>query len=168
MCNFNKQSEDTKAFLHLFMSKAAESIGGSNFLLALIEAMKTKQPHPLMIKACQIASNNTIIKWNKVVFKDKVELLEAILATHRSSEEPDFNILNEPNAKKKKNILNTVRALTPIEFVVTPQNQNDGEGFSFKVFDTISDEKVTLNPVFIALFFCSVEFTKKALKYKMD
>ena len=42
MCNFNKQNEDTKASIHLFMKKASEDIGGANFLLALIEAMKTK------------------------------------------------------------------------------------------------------------------------------
>ena len=60
-----------------------------------------------------------------------------------------------------------VRALTPIEFIVTPQNQNDGGGFSFKVFDTIKDDYVTMNPIFIAMFFCSVEFTKKALKYEI-
>ena len=42
MCNFNKQTSDTKALIHLFMTKAAQNIGGANFLLALIEAMKEK------------------------------------------------------------------------------------------------------------------------------
>ncbi len=167
MCNFNKQSEDTKELIHLFMKKAAESVGGINFLLALIEAMKTKKPNALMYKECQIASNNTIIKWNKVVFRDKVEILEEILQVHRSSEDPDFNILNNENVKKRKKILNMVRTLAPLEFVVTPQNPKDGGGFSFKVFDTIEDENVTLNPIFIALFFCSTEFIKKALKYEI-
>ena len=165
MCNFNKQSEDTKALIHLFMSKASQNVGGTNFLLALIEAMKSKKPHPLMLKECQVASNNSIIKWNKTVFKDKVDLISEILALHRSSEEPDFNILNVENAKKRKNIINMVRALTPIEFIVTPQNPNDGNGFDFKVFDTLKDDEVTFNPIFIAMFFCSTEFTKKALKY---
>jgi hypothetical protein len=165
MCNFNKQTEDTKALIHLFMKKAAENVGGTNFLLALLEAMKQKRPNPLMYKECQIASNNTIIKWNKKVFKDKVDLLEEILVTHKSSEDPDFNILNVANQKRKKNILNMVKTLAPIEFVVTPQNPNDGGGFSFKVFESIEDDDVKLNPIFIAMFFCSVEFTKKALKY---
>jgi len=167
MCNFNKQSSDTKALIHLFMKKAAENVGGTNFLLALIEAMKTKKPNPLMYKGCQIASENTIIKWNKVVFKDKVEVLEDILAAHRSSEEPDFNILSQDSDKKKKNIVNMVRTLAPIEFIVTPQNHKDGGGFSFKVFDTIEDDNVVLNPIFIAMFFCSTEFIKKALKYEI-
>ena len=165
MCNFNKQSEDTKALIHLFMKKAAENVGGANFLLALMEAMKKQKPNALMFKGCQIASENTIIKWNKVVFKDKVEVLEEILAAHRSSEEPDFNILNNDNIKKKKNVLNMVRTLAPLEFVVTPQNHKDGGGFDFKVFETIEDDNVVLNPIFIAMFFCSTEFIKKALKH---
>jgi hypothetical protein len=165
MCNFNNQSEDTKLVISLFMKKAAQTIGGVNFLLALVEAMRSKKPHPLMMKECQIASNNTIIKWNKKVFKDKVDVLEYILVAHRESQEKDFNILNEENKKKRKNILNMVRTLSPIKFVVTPQNPNDGGGFSFEVFDLIEDDVVKLNPIFVAMFFCSVEFTKKAIKY---
>jgi len=167
MCNFNKQSEDTKALIHLFMKKAAENVGGTNFLLALIEAMKTKKPNALMFKGCQIASEHTIIKWNKVIFKDKVEVLEEILAAHRSSENPDFNILSDKSDKKKKAIINMVRTLAPVEFMVTPQNHNDGSGFNFKVFETIEDDNVVLNPIFIAMFFCSTEFIKKALKYEI-
>lgn len=167
MCNFNKQTEDTKALIHLFMTKAAENVGGTNFLLELMEAMKAKKPYALSEKNSQVASNHTIIKWNKVVFKDKVDLIRTILDNHRSEEEPDFNILSEPNAKKRKNILNMVRTLTPLEFVVTPQNHKDGGGFNFKVFDAISDDEVKLNPIFITMFFCSTEFTKKALKYKI-
>ncbi|MCD6191571.1 MAG: hypothetical protein J7K14_08570 [Sulfurimonas sp.] len=167
MCNFNKQSEDTKALIHLFMNKAAENVGGANFLLALVEAMKKQKPNALMFKGCQIASENTIIKWNKVVFKDKVEVLEEILTAHRSSEDPDFNILSEENSKKRKAIVNMVRTLAPVEFIVTPQNHKDGSGFDFKVFETIEDDNVVLNPIFVAIFFCSTEFIKKALKYQI-
>ncbi len=165
MCNFNKQNEETKAMIHLFMTKAAENVGGTNFLLGLIEAMKSKKPHALSEKNSQVASNNTIIKWNKVVFKDKVDLIQSILDLHKSSENPNFNIIDVESQKKKKNIINMVRALTPVEFIVTPQNQNDGSGFNFKVFEKISDDEVILNPIFIAMFFCSTDFIKKALKY---
>ena len=167
MCNFNKQNDDTKALIHLFMAKAALNVGGANYLLALIEAMKTKKPNALCEKNSQAASNHTIIKWNKVVFKDKVDLIQSILDEHKSSENPDFNILNSKNLKRQKNILNMVRALAPIEFIVTPQNPNDGSGFSFKVFETLENDNVTLNPIFVAMFFCSLEFTKKALKYEI-
>jgi len=167
MCNFNKQTDDAKALIHLFMKKAAENIGGTNFLLSLIEAMKTKRPNPLMYKEKKISSNNTTIRWNKVVFKDKVDILEEILIQHKSSENPDFNILNNDNAKKRKNILNMVKTLAPIEFIVTPQNPNDGNGFNFKIFDIVKEDNVKMNPIFIAMFFCSTEFTKKALKYEI-
>jgi hypothetical protein len=149
------------------MEKAAQNIGGTNFLLALIEAMKSKKPHSLAEKNSQVASNNTIIKWNKVVFKDKVDLIQSILDEHKSSENPDFNILNVENQKRKKNILNMIRTLAPVEFVVTPQNPNDGGGFNFKVFETLEDDNVTLNPIFVAMFFCSTEFIKKAIKYEI-
>jgi len=165
MCNFNKQNEDTKALIHLFMQKAAENVGGANFLLLLIEAMKAKKPSALTLKEKQVSSNNSTIKWNKVVFKDKADVLDTILLEHRSSENPDFNILNNENAKKRKNILNMVKTLAPLEFVVTPQNPNDGEGFNFKIFETVDDDNVKINPIFVAMFFCSTEFTKKALKY---
>ncbi|MEA2072134.1 MAG: hypothetical protein U9O86_01000 [Campylobacterota bacterium] len=167
MCNFNKQSEETRLIIHLFLTKAAENVGGTNFLLALLEAMKSKKPHALCEKNSQVASNNTIIKWNKVIFKDKVDLLQTILDQHRTAENPTLNILDEENQKRRKNIVNMVRTLTPIEFVVTPQNSNDGGGFNFKVFDKISDDEVVLNPIFMAMFFCSTEFTKKALKYEI-
>ncbi len=165
MCNFNKQNKETKEFIHLFMKKAAENVGGINYLLALIEAIKANKPNALTLGVKQVASNNTIIRWNKVIFKDKVDLIEKILAMHRNSEDPDFNILTIENTKMKKNIMNAICALSPVEFVVTPQNKNDGSGFSFKIFDTIAKENVKLNPIFIAIFFCSAEFTKKALKY---
>ena len=165
MCNFNKQNEETKLFISLFMKKAAQNVGGENFLLSLIEAMKLKKPNPLMIKECQIASNNTIIKWNKKVFKDKITILEEIIFSHKSLENTNFNILENENAKKRKNILNMVKTLSPIEFFVTPQNPNDGSGFSFKLFDTISNDYVQLNPIFVAMFFCGTEFTKKSFRF---
>ena len=167
MCNFNKQSEDTKALMHLFMKKAAQNVGGVNFLLELIEALKAKKPNALMLKEKQVNSSHTTLKWNKVVFKDKVDVLQAILFLNQDSQNPDFNILNNENAKKRKVILNTIKTLSPIEFTVTPQNQNDGAGFNFKVFDRVGDDNVKMNPIFVAIFFCSTDFTKKALKYEV-
>ncbi len=166
MCNFNDLNEDTKTFLNLFMQKAASSIGGTNYLLSLIEAIRSKHS-PLLSVKTQVASNHTIIKWDKVIFKDKFLVLENIMIAHKESQERDYNILNEPNQKKKKKILNFAKTLKPIEFVVTPQNPNDGNGFSFGVFDTfdLDNDTVVLNPIFLAFFFCSVEFTKKAIKY---
>ena len=165
MCNFNNQTEDTKALIHLFLTKAAQNVGGVNPLLVLIEAMKAQKPHALTYKACKIDSEKATITWNKLVFKDKFEVLESVLVAHRSSEDPDFNILNNDNQKQKKKILNMVKTLAPIEFIVTPKDSEDGGGFNFKVFDTIENDCVKINPIFVSMFFCSTEFTKKALKY---
>ena len=167
MCNFNKQNEETRAMIHLFMTKASENVGGINPLLALMEAMKAQKPNALVYKGCKISSDKTTIAWNKIVFKDKFEVLEAILLAHKSSEEPDFNILNNDNAKQKKKILNMVRTLAPVEFIVTSNDPLDGAGFNFKVFESIEDDNVKMNPIFVAMFFCSTEFTKKALKYTL-
>lgn len=167
MCNFNKQSSDNQALIHLFMTKASENIGGTNFLLALIEAMRAHKPHPLTFKGCKISSPNAVISWNKIVFKDKFDLLNEIIISHKSSEGLDFNILKHDNAKKTKNVLNMVKTLTPLEFIVTPKDENDGAGFSFKIFESNTPEYVKINPIFVSMFFCSAEFTKKALKYEI-
>lgn len=165
MCNFNKQSDDAKTLIHLFMKKSSEALGGVNFLLSLIETMKENKPNALVNKNKRIKSVEATIEWNKVVFKDKYDILEEIIRSQKSSEEPNFNILENESAKKAKKILNMVKTLAPIEFTVTVNGLNDNDGFNFKVFDKLEKEFVSINPIFIAMFFCSTEFTKKALKY---
>lgn len=167
MCNFNQQDDDTKSIIHLLLAKAANEVGGANFFLSLLEAIKAIHPHPLMEKKCQIQTNKMSISWNKVIFKDKIDTLQEIIATHKSAEGYNFNILAHEKQKKQKNILNMVRALSPLQFTVLPKNENDGNGFSFGVFDLIENNNVTINPLFVAIFFCSTEFTKKALNYKI-
>ncbi len=167
MCNFNKQNENTKALIHLFMKKCADALGGSNFLLGLLEAMKEKRPNALMFNGCRIDSKEASITWNKIVFKDKFDILEEIIRSHKSSEDQDFNILQSDSEKKKKKILNMIKTLAPIEFTITPLNTEKGEGFNFKIFETIEDDYVKINPIFAAMFFCSVEYAKKALKYEI-
>jgi len=166
MCNFNKQNENTKELLHLLINKLAQKVGGANFLLGLIEKMKENKPNALMHKDRKIISQKLSISWNKVVFKDKIDVLEEILHTRKSSKGIEFNILDEENAKKRKKILNMIKTLSPITFVITPRDDNEAEGFEFTPFETTKDGQVSINPIFMAMFFCSNEFTKKALKYE--
>jgi hypothetical protein len=166
MCNFNKQTQETKEFIHLFMLHASKNVGGVNFLLALIEMMKSNKPNALLNKKCFIESKDVTIKWEKVIFKDKFEVLESILVLHKSSQSQDLNILDVPNEKQKKKILNMVKTLSPIEFIITPKDAKNGNGFNFKVFESIEDNNVKINPIFVAMFFCSVEYTKKAIKFE--
>ncbi|WP_321777205.1 hypothetical protein [Sulfurimonas sp.] len=165
MCNFNKQDEDAKLLIHMLLSKCAQNVGGANFLLGLIEAMKKNKPNPLTHKGTKINSEHLSITWNKTVFKDKLDILEEVIHSHKSDEGQNFNILENDNAKKSKKILNMVKTLSPITFVVTPQNPENGTGFDFKIFESIEDNCVKLNPIFVAMLFCSTEYTKKALKY---
>jgi len=164
MCNFNKHDEEAKAYIHLFMTKASQSVGGVNLLLSLIEAIKEKKPNALIVADKKVISKGSKIEWNKVVFKDKFDVLNEVIISHRSSEGYNFNILDTDSPKKAKKILNMVKTLAPIEFVVTA---DDGDGFNFKVFDKIEDDFVSINPIFIAMFFCSAEFTKKSIKYEI-
>ncbi|MBL0707495.1 MAG: hypothetical protein JJW00_00395 [Sulfurimonas sp.] len=165
MCNFNKQNEDTKLLINLLMSRCVDTVGGVNFFLGLLEAMKKHKPNPLMFKGTKISSEHLIIEWNKTVFKDKLDILEEVVRSHKSTQGLDFNILENDNDKKSKKILNMVKALAPITFKITSQNPNNGSGFDLKIFESIKDDCVKLNPIFVAMFFCSTEYSKKALKY---
>ncbi len=165
MCNFDKQNDDTKLLIHLFMKKSADALGGINFLLKLIESMKEQKPNALIYKSRCIKSDEATIEWNKTVFKDKFDVLEDIIRFHKSLEETHCNILENKGTKKAKKILNMVRTLAPIKFTITPLGHSEDDELSFKVFDNIEDNFASLNPIFVAMFFCSTEFTKKALKY---
>ncbi len=167
MCNFNKQSDETKALIHLLMEKCAQTVGGANFLLGLIEAMKEKKPNALILSACKVDSKELKISWNKIVFKDKFDVLEEVIRSHKSSEDQDFNILQNESQKKQKKILNMVKTLAPVEFTVITKNSQTHSGFNFKIFETVEENYVKINPIFAAMFFCSTEYMKKALKYEL-
>ncbi|MBD3824652.1 MAG: hypothetical protein IE916_09110 [Epsilonproteobacteria bacterium] len=164
MCNFNKHDDDTKLLIHLFMSKCAEALGGANALLSLLESMRAQKPHPLIYDKCLIKSSHAAISWNKAVYVEKLRTLEHLLAEHKSAKEPNFNILEHKNKKIQKEISNTVKAMRPIEFIVKPHDSSLG-GFEFEPFEFVEEGYVKLNPLFVAFFFCSVEYTKKALNY---
>jgi len=167
MCNFNKQSSETKALMHLLLKKCADSVGGANFLLSLLETMKEKKPNALMYSGCKIDSKEVSIRWNKIVFKDKLDVLEELIRSHDSSEGMDFNILENESQKRKKKIINMIKTLAPIEFTVTPNDIENSQGFNFKIFENTTDSIVTINPIFIAMFFCSTEYMKQSLKYNI-
>ena len=167
MCNFNKHNEDTKALMHLLIQKCAEAVGGANFLLGLHEAIKEKKPNALISSACKVDSKELNIRWNKIVFKDKFDVLEEAVRSHKSTENPDFNLLQNDSQKKKKKILNMVKTVARFEVIVTVKNSEDFGGFNFKIFETIEDDYVKVNPIFAAMFFCSTEYMKKALRYEI-
>jgi len=160
--NFNNLDDTAKQLYHDKLLECADSYGGVNFFLQLVEALRATKPHPLIEKNCNFYFSLGSIKWNKVIFKDKLTLL----LTARSSESKNNNLLPSPNDKSYKSVMNLIRTLKPIKFVVKPKNIKDGEGFALQPFEIINDNVTRLNPLFDALFFSSIDTVRQILTYK--
>ena len=161
MCDFNNLDESEKEKYHLMMMECADAFGGINFFLQLLEGIRKTTPHPLTAKHSEFKFSRGTVRWEKVIFKDKLTLLFKI----RVNESERGNLLPAKDDKEYKNVMNLIRTLSPIEFTVTPKNLKDGDGFTFKPFDKIDEETTLLNPIFDAMFFCSVDTIKKVLSY---
>jgi len=161
MCNFNALSNEEKSIYHQKILKCADSFGGKSFFLHLLEAIRANKPHPIVSADKRFDMELGSIKWNKVIFNDKLQLL--LKARVKEGEQDNF--LPNVGDKNYKKILNVVRTLKPIVFQVTPSDISHGSAFFVQPFDVIDENKTKLNPIFDALFFCSVETIKKALNY---
>ena len=162
MCNFNTLSDEQKQLHHLKLIECANSFGGKNFFLHLLESIRDTKPHPLVSGQMSFTSEMGSITWNKVIYNDKLQLL----LKARQNETLQDNLLPHKNEKNYKKVLNVVRTLKPIVFHVKPANAANGSGFFFQAFDIIDENTTKLNPIFDALFFCSVDTIKKILNYK--
>jgi len=161
MCDFNNLTDEEKLHYHTLLLDAAEKFGGKNFFLHLIEAIRETKPHPLTAANRTFTMELGEIKWNKVIFSDKLQLLQKV-RTHESERQ---NLLPEESAGNYKKVLNLVRTLKPIVFHVKPANKEDGPGFFFQPFEVVDEKTTRLNPLFDALFFCAVPTVKKILNY---
>ncbi len=162
MCDFNSLSDEEKKLHHDKLLQCANNFGGKNFFLHLLEAIRETKPHPLIAANSEFDMELGSIKWNKVIFNDKLQLL----IKARVNEGKQDNLLPGKEEKSFKKILNLVRALKPIVFHVKPANKEDGPGFYFQTFDVIDENKTKLDPLFDAVFFCSVANIKKVLNYE--
>jgi hypothetical protein len=162
MCDFNTLTDEEKRLHHQKLLDCANAFGGKNFFLHLLEAIRESKSHPLIAGNSEFNIELGTIKWNKVIFNDKLQLL----IKARINEGKQDNLLPAKDAKNYKKVLNVVRTLKPIVFHVKPANEEDGSGFFFQAFDIIDENTTKLNPVFDALFFCSVDTVKKVLNYE--
>ena len=162
MCDFNTLTDEEKKLHHEKLLNCANNFGGKNFFLQLLEAIRETKPHPLTAGNSEFRIELGTITWNKAIFNDKLQ----VLVKARTNESKQDNFLPKPDEKNYKKILNVVRTLKPIVFRVTPADKYDGAGFFFQAFDVIDENKTKLNPVFDALFFCSVDTVKKVLNYE--
>jgi len=162
MHHFNNLDDTQKRVYHEQLLGYAQSIGGVNFFLQLLEAIREAKPHPLTAANREFTVEVATIKWNKAIFQDKIQLLQKA----RIKESEQNNLLPNKGDKGYKKILNLVRTLKPIVFTVMPLRREDGAGFILQPFDVIAEHTTKLNPIFDALFFCSVDTVKKVLNYK--
>jgi len=161
MCDFNNLDSAAKTAYHNQLLKCAEAFGGVNYFLQLLEGIRKSKPHPLTAKNSEFRFSRGIVKWEKVIFKDKLTLLTAI----RVNENKDGNLIPSTDDKSFKKVMNLLRTIQPIEFLIMPKNNKDGEGFTFHAFDIVDKETTKINPIFDAVFFCSVDTIKKVLTY---
>lgn len=162
MCDFNALDDAAKAALHDELTRCADALGGTNFFLQLLEAIRQTKPHPITAANCEFKCSRGTVSWTKPIFKDKASLFMQT----RSGEGERGNFLPDVKEKEYKKVLNLVRALAPIRFTVLPKKTNGLEGFEVRPFDRIDDTTTRINPLFDILFFCSVETAKKVLSYQ--
>ena len=162
MCNFHKLSDEEKLHYHKLLLTCATNFGGLNFFLQLVEQLRDSSTHPLCSRHQDFLFALGTIRWGKVIFNDKVQLIERI----RKEKHKNGNFLPHKEAKDYKRVLNLIRTLSPITFSVRPALRDNGEGFDFKAFDIIDNEITKINPIFDALFFCPISTVKTILEYK--
>ena len=135
----------------------AKLFGGKNHFLSLIESLRKSHPNPLMSKDASFSYEKGTVKWEKVIFKEKVILLIDII--NRSNE--DYNLMPNEKIKGYKTIRNLLRTIGPMKFVVSPKNTKDGKGFSISPIEIIDSKTCRLNFMFEVLFFLPVSLVKK-------
>jgi len=161
MSDFNTPSNEEKKQQHQKLRHCAESFGGEDRFLQLLEAIRETKPHPIVATDSRFVMQSGTIIWNKVIFDSTLQqLLKA-----RTHESEQGNLLPGKGAKNHKKVLNIVRTLKPIIFHVRPAAKEDGSGFFFQPFEVIDENTTRLNPVFDALFFRSVASVKSVLAY---
>lgn len=141
------------------LNTCAESFGGKNHFLKLLESLREANPHPLISKHSIFRCDVGYIKWNKVIFDDKLQLLKKV----RIEKNEEGNLLSG----NKKNVVNLVRTLKPLEFKINPKNKKEGEGFTVVPFQILDEKTTKIDPLFDAIFFAPIHTVKKMMKQTM-
>ena len=157
MTHYDSIDNDIKQVLKNQLIKNAKSLGGKNRFLSLIEAIRMAHPHPLMAKDASYRSKKGFIKWEKVIYKEKVNLLLTLIK--KSDGNP--NLMPEKGDKNYKKIRNLMRTIGPIKFEVRPKNSKDGGGFIFNLIEIVDKNTCQLSFMFEVLFVLPIKLIKK-------
>ena len=158
---FNDLDTQTKNQLHTELTKKANSIGGVNFFLQMIEDIRNEKPNSLINKTATFHYTKGKITWGKAIFKETLSLL----FTSMKKEEKDGDMLNGLTPKVYKETMNMMRTLKPVIITLTPKEENLGEGFNLNILDSSEPKKTKVDIYFKIIYFYNIEFAKEALSY---
>ena len=157
MTHYTLLDDSTKKYYKKQITNCAQSLGGKNYFLQLLEVIRATHPHPLMAKDYLFRFTHGTVKWKKVIFKEKVFLLIELFKDRESN----GNLMPRKGAKRYKTIMNLLRTMGPMEFEIRPKNSKNGEGFILHPFDIIDENTVRLNFMFEVLFFLPLYIVKQ-------
>ena len=157
MTNYKLLDDATKQYYKKQITNCAQSLGGKNYFLQLLEEIRVTHPHPLMAKDYSFRFAHGIVKWKKVIFKEKVLLFIELFKNKTSNE----NIMPKKGDKRYKTIMNLLRTIGPMEFEIRPKNSKNGDGFILHPFDIIDENTLHLNFMFEVLFFLPLYIVKQ-------
>ena len=153
MTNYESLDDEKKLDLKNQIIKNATSLGGKNHFLSLIESLRVSHPHPLMSKAASFSFDKGIIKWKKIIFKEKVDLL---IRLSRDNDR-DGNLMPKDGDRNYKTIINLLRTIGPMEFEIRPKNSKDGDGFVLRPIDIVDENTCHINFMFEVLIFLPIQ-----------
>lgn len=160
--NFKKLDLETKKELHTELSKYANSLGGVNFFLQLIEDIKNEKNPPLLNKTSIYHYSKGKITWSKSIYKDTLTLLNDTIRL----ESKDKDFMNSLKPKAKKNVINMMKALKPVEIKIQPKELTLGDGFNLSIIDSSNEDSIKISILYKIIFFYNIDFAKQALTYK--
>ena len=157
MINYESMDNDEKEVLKKQLIKNATSLGGKNHFLSLIEAVRMSRISPLRVKEASFRFDKGLIKWNKVIYKDKVDLLMTLIQNCDRTK----NLMPEKGSSNYKIIRNLLRTIGSIKFEVKPKNNKDGDGFIFNFIEIIDKNTCKLSFMFEVIFVLPIKLIKK-------
>ena len=161
MINYDLIDNDKKQVLKTQLIKNTKSLGGKNHFLSLIESIRMSYPNPLMAKDASFRFDKGLLKWNKVIYKDKVNLLMTLIQNSDSNK----NLMPGIGSSNYKVIRNLLRTIGSIKFEAKPKNNKDGDGFIFNFIEIIDENTCQLSFMFEVVFILPTRLIKKIYNY---
>lgn len=159
--DFNKLDNNLKEEIHFEISAFANTMGGKNFFLKMIEEIRSETPNPLLNKSGMFHTSKSKITLSKSMYKDTFQILFAAIRR----EDKGGDMLNGIAPKEYKATMNMMKALAKVVITVESKEETGGT-YDFSILDTSEEKKTKVTFIFKALFFYHLDEAKKALAFK--